>query len=267
MFHLLNYTVNGGVNDVNVDMTASIDPVISQRNSHFIFTEQHRVLAFMGMGTSLLRVRANIPSWNAIVRHYVDPPNRSATIPSNAQGQWFTEVPLQFPLNEEIAFEESNDLAMGNERENLFIWIAPPGWTRNVPQGRPISCLRFTASVAGVANAWSSLGGLTFSDTVRGGIYNVVGCEIFDAGTLAFRLLFPKAQMYAGRPLRPGTLCREAIGNVPFGMAFPGPWVWGSWGRFHTFEPPQLEVYANATGASTQEGRMYVVYEGEANTL
>lgn len=267
MFHLLNYTVSAGVNALNTDMAASVDVIFSQRNAHYVFTEPYRVLAFMAMGTSVLRIRSNIPTWNALARHVIDPPNRSATVPSNPQGQWFLDYPLQLPLNEEVAFETSNDLGAATEQEDLWLWIADPSWNQNLPRGRQIITARFTATAAGTANVWGAAAAITFAEQLRGGVYSVCGAEVFDSGTKAFRLIFPKAPLIQGRALRPGTLCREAIGNVPFGMPYPGPYAFGVWGRFHTFEVPQIEIFANATAASTQEGRLYMVYEGEQNTL
>lgn len=262
MFHLLAYEEALAAGAASADLDAVPDSEFSQRNSHYIFSEQYNALAMYYAAASATAARLNMPTINAIGRHQLWPVLRSATVPSDPRLQDLRNWPFALPLNEELAVEGSNNLACGTENSTCLLWIAPPTWTRNLPRGLMRVNVGFTAAVAGVAQSWSALGNITFNENLRGGNYAVVGCEIFDAGTLAFRLIFPKAYMYQGRKLRPGALCTEAIGNLP---ALEIGDTFGEWGRFNTFEPPQLEIYANATGASAQVGRMDLIYLGGGN--
>jgi hypothetical protein len=81
------------------------------------------------------------------------------------------------------------------------------------------------------------------------------------ANSRAFRLFFPRAKEYFGRIMRPGMLVSAAFGN----MVYPDiAFTLGEWGRFHTFEPPQIEEYADAAGADNITGFMDVTYLGQS---
>lgn len=263
MFQLLAYHVTAGVNDANVDMTAAADANFSQRNSHYIFTEPYQLLADIHLAASATRARYNVPTWNAIVRQQIYPPNRSATIPSNPQICDRRDYPPMIPQNEEVAVEESNNLGAATEEAYAFLWCAPPTWTRNIPRGVSRQILRATAAVTTVANAWSAPGNMTIVDPIKGGTYVVVGAECILATVLAFRIWFIRAPLYNGRKMTPGNLATQAIGNVP--LKEGRNWL-GEWGRFNTFELPQVDAYANAAAAVTLELRLDTIYLGEQMT-
>ena len=260
MFHLLHYFLSSAAGDANVDMTAGVDDEFSRRNSHYIFTEDYAAICAADLGVSATRSRLNVPRITAIARHQIWPVNRSATPPSNPRVADWRDYPVDLPQDEEIAIEESNDLAMGNEDRTVFLWIAPRvAWNRNLPRGEQRLMVRVTASVARTADSWSALGALTFAENLRGGWYSVVHAYCQSANLRAFRLVFPRMPLIGGRKMRPGSLATNAVGNLeePF---MPG--FFGEWGRFHTFEPPQLQVYGDAAGADTQELRLDLIYMG-----
>lgn len=260
MFHLLAYNVNAGANAADTDMTAAVDAEFSRRNSHYIFSEQYNLIGAYAAAPSLLRVRTNIPSINAIGRHQVYPINVDADVPADPDVQDLRDYPMPLPMNEEVALEVTNNLAMGNEQTYGFLWVAPPAWNKNLPRGLQQLNIRATGAVAAVAQSWSSAGALTFADNLRGGWYAIVGAQCFDALTLALRFIFPKAPMYQGRKLRPGILCQQSFAEKPWRAQSLG---YGEFGRFHSFEPPQIEIYASNTAASVQEIRLDIVYLGE----
>jgi hypothetical protein len=262
-FHLLNYGVTAGINDANVDMTASTDTIFTARNNHFIFSEPYWILGGMHMGASVLRVRSNVPSWNNFGRHQVWPVNRSTTPPSPPRVDDYTTRPLQLPVNEELAWEESGNLGAATELETLSLWMCDPSWTRNVPRGNFRLTVRATAAVARTAFTWSGGGAITLSDALVGGWYALVGAYCVDVNSRLFRFVFPQYQSGQKRNYRPGSYCTNAVGNLE---ATIGPDFWneslGVWGVFNTFELPTLEIFADAAGASTQELRLSLVYLG-----
>lgn len=262
------YYVSGGVNDANVDMTAAVDGNFSQRNSHYIMSEQYQLLGAYHQAESATRARFNVPSINAIARHQIYPPNRSITIPSPPQLADYREYPIPLPMNEEIAVEESNNNAAGAEDTYALLWVAPPGWTRNIPRGIARLIIRATSTVTTVANAWSGFANITFAENLKGGVYSIVNARAIAANSIAWRLNFPKMPLYQGRKFYPGGLCSEAIGNLEgrFGLNGYGMGItpFGELGKFHTFEPPTIQIFANAAAATAHEIRLDMVYLGDA---
>lgn len=260
MFHFLTYNVTAGVNDANVDMTASVDASFSRRNNHFILSEPYNLIAALHTAASATRSRLNVPTINGFARHQIWPVNRSATIQTNPNVQDLRDNPIRLPMNEEIAVEESNNLGAATEQCHVGLVVAPPTWTRNQPRGIQRLTVRFTATIVVNASAWSADAAITFAENLKGGVYSVVGVEAQAAGLIFFRLNFPKMPLYQGRKLYPGNFGLEAVGNTSW---IAGINAWGEWGRFHTFETPQLAVYSNTGGGTAIEGRMDLVYLGD----
>lgn len=263
MFHIVAYTNLAGVNDANVDQTLAADTIFTSRNNHLILTENYNMIYAFHAATSAIRARFNVQTWNAIARPQIWPVERAATIPDRPQGLDLRDVPVPLPANEEIAVEESNNLAAATERSNTFLLIAPPAWNRNLPRGRAQLVVRATATIVVTANAWSGDVALTFAETLRGGWYDVLGCVCQGTSDLAFRLIFPRAPFVGQRQLRPGGLMQEAIGDTPWSLLNGGLGLWGS---FHSFEPPTLQVFALAAGATAIEVRLWLSYRGESAT-
>lgn len=274
MFHLLAYTGTPGVNAANFDLTAAVDQEITARNGHYTFTEKYKSLAEFYLETSALRASYFIPTWNQYTRQNIWPPNRVIVTPTNPQLDWRLLRNLVFPQNEEIQLQVSNNLGAATEQATVFIWIAPAdgSWNQTFPKAaklretdptEELECrINFTTNTI-VANSWSGLTALTFEQSLRGGVYAVMGVQLQGTGIQAFRLVFPRAFNYMGRRMRPGTLCSQAIGDVPMDFT---PWqqfVWGEWGRFSTFELPQMEFWSNVGGAIAVEGRLWLTYLSE----
>src|SRR6266851_8400000 len=99
-----------GINAVNTDMVAAVDPDFSQRSSHYIFTEQYRLLGAIFVGASVIRGRYQVPHWNAIGEVVITQANRSLQPPSNPQWDWNEVRPPAIPLNEEFQVQASNNL-------------------------------------------------------------------------------------------------------------------------------------------------------------
>lgn len=265
-FHLLAYAKAAMTAGASFEQLSAIaDPEFSNRGATpaLILSEDYDLIWSHVLATSFTDARLNVPTINAIGRHHFFPGSRAAVILTNPNVQDLREYPLALPKLEQIIAEASNNLGSSTEACTLFMAISPRNNRTNIPRGQRRLQLAFTGAVAGVAGAWSSLGNVTFAENLRTGYYSVVGCNIFDAGTLAFRLVFPRAEMVNGKRMRPGGLCMEAVSNVPWAPQMGGL---GTWGRFHSFEPPQLEIYANATASSAQVGILDVVYEGEGQS-
>jgi hypothetical protein len=265
MFHLLAYTGSLGVNAADTDLTAATDPEISQRNGHYIFTEQYEILAISYLATSATRVNIQSSTLNQYTKFNVWPVNRSLNTPSNPQLNWWGGKRPMIPQNEEFQMKGSNNLGAGSEQSTGFIWLAPFNqWNANLPagkQGVPVieARVNFTTPTL-VANSWSGLGAITFEQNLRGGTYAVVGCDVQGAAINAFRMVFPRGPIFHNRRLRPGNLVNQAIGDIPPHVDPTKQFMYGEWGRFSTFEPFQTEWWANTAGAVAVEMRVYLVW-------
>lgn len=260
-FHMIAYTTAFSGSATNQDMTAATDSEISQRNSHYILTEDYKMLFATYFGATATRLNILAPSWNQVTKFNVWPPMRAVTVPSAPYVDNWTSYPPPMPQNEEIQFQASDTAA---EQCTAFAALAPSNWTRNVPQGKmplPVMEARINFTAASITqNLWSGLQSITFEQSLRGGTYSLVGAEIQGANLLAARFVFPRAPIYKTRKLRPGVICQNAIGDTPIVNRLHGPLWLGELGRFSTFEPPQMEFWINTTGTPAIEGRLYLVW-------
>jgi hypothetical protein len=261
VFALLGYTASDNVGGVTTDLAALVDPDFTQRNGHYTFTEQYRLGGVVGIGTNVTRTDLLCPTWNAIGLMNSYPPVRSATPVSSTYVDLRTDWQVPIPLNEEFQVQQANDAGAAN-RLNGVLWIFTQDWNRNLPAGIFPIMIRATSSVTKVANAWSGPATITLEQSLRGGVYSIIGYDCFLAGCIASRIIFPRQKLYQGRKLRPGNLCQNALGDFPPLYGYNQARVFGEWGRFHTFELPQIEVWGNAAGAVTAELRIHAVYLG-----
>lgn len=259
MFTVLAYFENLGAAAADSDVNAVSDQEWTQRNNHFIFTDEVRLLGTFVHAASVTRARLNVPSLNAYARHQLWPIHRSATIPSDPRLGDYRNFPLRLPQNEELAVEGSNDAGAGEDFWSYF-WLGTSNWNMQLPSALQRFTARATYAITSVDSAWSPLGNLTFAENLRGGMYAVLGMNVFDANAMLARLVFPRGNTYGGRRMRPGCLVQNAVGDTPNPMFMGGL---GLWGTFHSFEPPQVEILANNAAAHTGEVRLDLAYLGE----
>lgn len=264
MFHLLAYqNLGSAAAQTNTDMPGTTDTIVGLRNNHYILTDPFNLGLAYGMGQTLTVVRFNTPSMNAYFRMQIWPlDNPAATPPTVADrpavADYLSQL-IPLPQNEEMALEYS-DTAGTAEREAAFLWLFTPDHSLAIPTGIIRMTARATYSITTAAiGAWSGAGTLTFAENLRGGWYSVVGLNVVDPAAWAARLVFPRGATYSGRILRPGSLVQQATGNRP-DRRFMGQL--GTWGKFHSFEPVQIEIIAGTAAAHTGEVRLDLVYHG-----
>jgi len=267
-FALLDYNLTAAAaGATNSDMTAVADPDFSRRNSHYIFTEPYKLLGLALVGASVIRGRYQVPTWNAIGECTIFNANRALQPPANPQIDLYYEQPPDVPLNEEFQVQASNNLAMGTEQENAILWLGTSDWTMNLPRGRLALLVRATVTITPTINVWSGVNDLTLSQSLRGGVYAVCHATMQGTNAAAFRIIFPRFRLYHGRKLRPGGLIQNAVGDALNNQFYPPYCSFGEWGRFHTFELPQIEVLGTTAGAITYQVFLWLVYLGEDLSL
>lgn len=257
----LPYLLATGGAVTDTDMTAVADPEFTRRNNHYIFTEPYKLGAAVAMGATLTRMNLSAPTINAVGKATLYPIMlSSANILSPPRVCWWWPAGIQLPQNEEVqllATDGASENAMG------FLFPFTPNHNRNIPPNQLTLTIRATAAITQVANGWSSPVVIAPEQSLRGGVYSVIGAECVAAASALFRLIFPRNRFYMGRKLRPGWLAQQALGDLPETRFHIDPTFMGEWGRFHTFELPQVEVYgAAATASITAELRLWLAYLG-----
>jgi hypothetical protein len=262
-FELLAYNLSSDTaSGTNTDFVAATDPDFSQRNSHYIFTEPYKLLSVFAVGASLSRGRFQVPTWNAIGEFTIFGVGTSLEPNSNMQFDQWLWCPPPIPMMEEFQVQMSNTGA-GGAIENAAVLIGTTDWNQNLPTGRMCIQIRASFTVTHTLNGWSGPQSITLSQSLRGGVYAVVGAQLQADDAVWFRLIFPRYRLYHGRKLRPGFLVQNAVGQ-PIGLPLDNwPFTFGEWGRFHTFELPQCETFGTAADSTTCQLFLWLVYLGE----
>lgn len=274
-FHCSVYNIPAaGVNAVNSDLTFAPDTVFSQRNNHLLATEDYALMGVAAVGASVTRGRIQSPRWNAVGEFTIFNANRAISPPGNPQIDWYEPVPPMVPTNEEFQIQLTNNLGAATEIENAVVLLRTPDHSFNLPRGTfpgisqgfffPI---RASFTVTPTLNGWSGPQALTFSQTLRGGSWSIVGAQLQGANAVAFRLIFPRMRPGQRRPFRPGFLTQTAVGDVL--NLQRDPWVLnlGEWGRFSTFEPVTCEVFGTAAVSTTYQLFLWLVFLGDDPNL
>lgn len=261
-FHCSAYSESLG-SVTNSDVDAAQDDVLQRRNAHLIMSEPFNLLASLPFGTNLSRMRFGNVALTRLGNNHLWPQNVAATIPSRPYVMDRRMRPLKLPLNEEITLEATTSAA-GPAQHGAVLVLAKPQWRMTLPEGLDRFTTRATVvAPAGSATTWSAITAITFERDLFNGVYSVVGATVVAANAIAFRLFFPSQMVTEGRQLRPGFLVQNSISDFPNDMVFGGL---GEWGRFHTFEPPSVQMFADAAGG-TYEIRLDLVYLGSALSL
>lgn len=268
-FHVLDYNnAAAGINDVNVDMTASTDGEFTQDGSgHYRFTEDYMLFGAVMFGASVLRARFQMPHWNALGEFEVFAANRSLAPPANPLVDWYIDRPIPIPQMESLQVQDSNNLGASTEIENVVLFIrAADGFWPIPGAGYPMKT-RATVTFTPLLNAWSGGQAITFTAALRGGVYAVVGAVLQGGNCCAFRILFPRYRLTNNRKFRPGGIPQNAAGNNTERLSQIKPGAFGEWGRFATWEPPLLEVFGTAASSTAFVLYLDLIYLGDSPAL
>jgi hypothetical protein len=254
----------------NVDLVAATDADFTQRNGHYTFSEQYKLLRATTLETSATRGRYQAPTWNAIGEFAIAMVNRSLAVPTNYQSDWYGDNPPNIPIEEEFQVQMSNNLGAATEQANVVLDIGTNDWNQNLIPTPPNSLslvTRASVTITPTVNAWSGPNIIAFSQSLRGGVYVIDDCQVQGADSIAWRWIFPRTKLYNGRKLRPGGIIQTAIGDqvpvqVPIGREFMGVQ-----GFFHTFELPQIEVFGTVAAAITYQLFISLTYLGQSRSI
>lgn len=268
MFVLLAYTGNNSTPSNNFDMTAASDADFSQRNSHYIFTEKYGIGYLAAQSAHITDARLVAPTFSALNSdgfRITSFQKKAGLGGTPTLYDRFTGMPVSMPINEEVQFQGSTGTI---EQMWGLMALLPSNWSNQIPSGPIIVMEGTTSSFAPSANVWSGPQVLNLTANPRGGVYAVIRATCQQAAdTFAFRIVFPRHPFYKGRKLRPGWVAQNAAGDFEDIVTQVNPYHLGVWGWFHTFELPQVEVFASTSAAMTPIFRLWCVYLGGDESL
>lgn len=263
MFVLLAYTGNNTTPSNNFDLGAATDADFSQRNSHYIFSEDYGVKYAMAQSAHITDARMVTPTYNALNSDGMRITGFQKKAGVGGVPTLFDKyAPLVLPVPqmEEFQFQASTGTA---EQQWGAMILQTSNWSPNIPSGMPIVMEGTTASFTPSANVWSGPQAISLTANPRGGVYAIVRATCQQAAdSLLFRLIFPRSPYYHNRKLRPGWVVQNSVADFDDVITQVNPYHLGVWGCFHTFELPQVEVFATTSAAMTPIVRLWCVYLG-----
>jgi hypothetical protein len=246
--HTLAYTKLDTAATANEDIPAVTDSVVTVQNNHYIVQSDMNLLAAYARDAGATNARIFTPQLLKVGIPSVSPVNANAAPITLPPMDYYPPAKLRIPAIDEIAFQISNGGA-GGVRAIGAIWLSTPDHNFNVPPGDAYT-LRATATITGVANAWTT-GPITFEQVLPAGTYQVVGLNVIGATTELARIVF------MGGGWRPGVIVMPAVGNYNweyfrFGNS-------GLLGTFVSTAQPQLDVFQTTAAATAYTIFMDVV--------
>jgi hypothetical protein len=270
MFHLAAYkTSSGAAVAIGTSMSMVADGYTAQGTTGYRLTDPHRLAAAYSRGASNTQAEFRSPTLNGLGLWNVWPLNLSANVPANPQVDDYRAFAPFIPTYEDFEGHTANSNGAG-EQFDLFAWLATPNHRFDlslipamVSSGDPYIGRRLTLNSTTTLNkalqGWGADVALTFEQLPRGGVYAVLGGECVAAACEAWRINFPRSPLYAGRKPFPGSICQQAVGDVPNKLG--RNWL-GIWGVFHTWELPFASLYGIAAGTVAVNLNLDVVYLG-----
>ena len=226
----------------------------------------------MGVGTSLVHIRAQSPSMLPVPYTAMSPNNRGSAFESPPRVWDWSMAPLGLRVTEEFDIFVSQNSG-GSETEyvavqfcdgpatQLSVTVNPSILTQSAATSGRLFTAHWTASVTLTAGKWSQVAP-AFDQALPAGTYALVGARAFSATALFFRM-FPSS----GPKWRPGGVAVQAYDQmdaynqrylIPYGR---DPGHWGVWMTFYQNVPPQVEFFATSADTA-EEGWFDLVYLG-----
>lgn len=249
--HLCAY-INSALGTVaDTDINALTDSILYIQNNHFLPQQDMYVYGGYAVSATLVRAKITSPKIRQINPVYIRPIDFGAALPSaNPNMLQLLSHPFVVKGLEELQILATAAPAT-TEPFLALLWLADQLGTP-APVG-DVYTVRWTSTVAAVANTWTNIAPGTFEQVLPYGQYTVIDSEYFATNARALRLIFD--QQY----FRPGNL-----GFASNHSRLPYAWfkkLGNVWGTFRTTNLPRQEVLNNSTDAS-HEGYYHVVKTG-----
>lgn len=252
MWHLAAYTGDPGAATVNVNIPALNDQVLVIRNAQFFLSRKYDLLWAAVMGATLDSARIESPSLRIPTFPQIIPTIASVVPIAEPRVDDYSRQPFKLAVNEQLAITSTDPAVLPGQITAL---IGIREQFNPLPAGN-IYKMRGTSTVVAVANVWSTIEPVTYTNDLPDGIYSLVGMTYFAADMQAARVIFTSP---GNQILRPGCVASIALGDQPFAGFMDGRY--GSWGKFDSDNIPNIEVLGNAATA-IHELELFFVKQG-----
>lgn len=240
MWHLAAYTGNFAAAMTNTNIPALNDQVLVIRNAQFFLSQRYDLLWAAAMGPTLDSARLESPSLRLPTFPQIIPVTVGAVPGAEPRVDDYARQPFKLAVNEQLAVT-GVDPAGAPGRVTALIGLRE---TFDPLPGGNIYKMQGLSTTAVVANVWSTIEPVTYTNDLPDGKYALVGMTYFAATAQAARVIFtsPGRQI-----LRPGCVGNVLIGAQPWFGFMDGRY--GSWGVFDSDNIPNIEVLNNGAVA------------------
>lgn len=241
MHHICAYSAsqNPGAN-VEADVPAVADASMTIQNGHFLPQRPIDLIFWGAAAATLTKARLSSPTLAVITTPFLRDINvgTSMGVPMRFADQ--SQDRIKLTALEELILLEAGTAAVAEQRTGFLGLMI-----QDVPQpAGTVFTIRGTAAGTLVANTWSNVGPITWTNNLPTGLYSIVGGSFFSAGCLAGRFIIENW------PWRPGGFGVQALGNMTDRLFRNGNL--GTWGQFHSYGMPQVEIFSGSADTSEE---------------
>lgn len=234
MHHISAYNISFTGANTETEAAAITDGYFTIQNTHLLPQRPVSILFAAAMGVTLSKSRINTPTLGVITSPFIMPLSPLLSMSSPMKFADYSQDNLTLAALEEIqvfmthtaAGAEQNVALLGFDMGKM---AQPPG---------NVYTIRGTATATLVANTWTNLGVITWQNTLPSGLYAVVGAAFQSATGLAGRLILENTAY------RPGCPAQLLVTDWTSELFRRGNL--GTWGQFHNYAMPQVEMLATA---------------------
>jgi hypothetical protein len=238
MHHICAFdaTSTPGAN-VEVDVAALNDSCLTIANGHFLPQRASQVAFWGGCSTTMTKARLSTPTLAVITTPFLRDLNVGTTMGVPMRFSDTSQDRIQLAAMEEIQWLHTATSAGAEIKRGLLGLMIED---RPQPAGSMFT-IRGTAVGPLVAEVWSNVGTVTWTNQLPNGQYAIVGGSFFSAGAIAGRFILENW------PWRPGCFATQGLGNMTDRLFRAGNL--GTWGFFRNTAMPIVEMLAISADA------------------
>ncbi len=239
-WHLAAYTGVFAAPTVSTSIPALNDQVLVIRNGDFFLTRKYDLIFAACMGPTIDSARLESPSLRLPTFPQIVPLNIGVVPIAEPRIDDYSRQPFKLAVNEQLTITTIDPAAAPDQITGI---VGLRESFHPLPHGN-IYKMRGTSAVTAVANVWSTIEPVTYTNDLPDGMYALVGMTYIAALAQAARCIFTSP---GNQILRPGCIGNVLVGGQPFEGFMDGRY--GEWGRFDSDNIPNIEVLQDGATA------------------